>query len=48
MLFLPLLLTQITPMQPLLKGTGLPPSSREAAAVMAPVPDAPRFGLFRM
>lgn len=34
---LPLLLAQITPVQPIVKGTGLPPQGTDEAAVMAPV-----------
>ena len=35
--FLPLLLVQVTAVQPIVKGTGLPPEGTAEAAVMAPV-----------
>ncbi len=37
MILLPLLLAQITPVAPLVKGTGLPPPGTDEAQVMAPV-----------
>lgn len=36
-MILALLLAQITPVQPIVKGTGLPPATTEEAAAMAPV-----------
>ena len=37
MILLPLILAQITPVQPMPKGTALPPPASEEAAVMAPI-----------